>query len=363
MGEVLISAMGWGLGHVTRDMPIVDELLRHGHKVTINAKGRALELMKKEYAQCDFIDFDCYPEFQPSNNLFVVGFLLNIPKLLKAIKTEHRALDFWLKQKKYDLIISDNRFGMYSRKVPSFFITHQLRVHSPFFSKFAARVSDWFMSKNIRNFCRVIIPDNHPGFGSLAGKLCISKNKNTIKKLYYAGLLASVNKKDVKQDIDYLITISGPGPQRAKLAKLMLSQVTKLDGKKVVLLGKPEDNKAFYLDKDTFVRSHAPREEMRELMNRAKFIISRSGYTTVMELAELEKKKGIFIPTPGQTEQVYLSDYYSRRGWFYSVNQDKLSLLRDVERAKKYKGFPVMPKTKDNAKKLYDDLFSKILGN
>ena len=36
-----------------------------------------------------------------------------------------------LRQDRYDLIISDNRLGVYSPVVPSVFITHQLRYHLP----------------------------------------------------------------------------------------------------------------------------------------------------------------------------------------------------------------------------------------
>ena len=96
-------------------------------------------------------------------------------------------------------------------------------------------------------------------------------------------------------------------------------------------------------------------------MNRAKFLISRSGYTTMMELAELEKRRGLFTPTPGQTEQEYLSKYYAKKGWFYSRSQYKLKLSEDVETATNYKGFPKVTKTKENVKLLYEQVLKKHL--
>ena len=100
---------------------------------------------------------------------------------------------------------------------------------------------------------------------------------------------------------------------------------------------------------------------MTNLMNRAKFIITRSGYTTVMELAELDKKHALFIPTPHQTEQEYLSEYYEEKKWFHSVKQEDLDLLKNVKECKDYKGLPKMSKTSENAKKLYEKVFKKYL--
>ncbi|MGA9029729.1 MAG: glycosyltransferase, partial [Methanoregula sp.] len=106
---------------------------------------------------------------------------------------------------------------------------------------------------------------------------------------------------------------------------------------------------------------YVPTEIKAELMNRAKCVICRSGYTTLMELAELGKTQALLIPTPGQTEQEYLSWYYRQKGWFYSEDQDKLDLAEDVARTKKYAGFPAMPGTADNTKRLYDELLAGYL--
>jgi hypothetical protein len=53
-----------------------------------------------------------------------------------------------------------------------------------------------------------------------------------------------------------------------------------------------------------------------------------------MDLVYL-KKKALLIPTPGQTEQEYLADYYKKENLFYSVSQDSLDLERDIEIATK----------------------------
>jgi hypothetical protein len=81
----------------------------------------------------------------------------------------------------------------------------------------------------------------------------------------------------------------------------------------------------------------------------------------MMDLAEVGLKNGLFVPTPGQWEQEYLSSYYKRKGWFMSKNQAGLRLSRDVERAEGYTGFPEMAHTDENVRKLYQDQLARYL--
>jgi hypothetical protein len=212
-----------------------------------------------------------------------------------------------------------------------------------------------------RKFDAIIIPDNPPGPLSLAGKLSRTGGTGIKKRVYYSGILASMPKVRTEKKIDYLILISGMEPQRTALEKILLPQVKDLPGRKVVLLGKPAENREADPGDDTIVYSYRSFTEKAELMSGSRFIICRSGYTTMMDLAEIGFKSGLFIPTPGQWEQEYLSAYYQRRGWFRSKSQSGVSLLRDVEQAQGYSGFPEMPCTEKNVQKLYQDLLSRYL--
>jgi len=216
----------------------------------------------------------------------------------------------------------------------------------------AETASQYFNEYFHKKFDHVIVPSNSPDDNGncLSGKLCRSVRKITNTKAYYAGILSSVQKMDVPEDLDFLIIISGPEPQRSVLEEIILKQVQELPGEKMVLLGRPQDNFERKLDRWTTVKSYATEKEKIVLMNRAKFIISRSGYTTMMDIAELGKKRGVFIPTPGQIEQEYLSKYYHEKKWFYSKSQYRLNLIKDIENAEGYKGFPQLPKTEENMK-------------
>jgi len=361
MAHVLISPLNWGLGHASRDMPIIRELLSHDHQVTIASSGNALESLKKEFPQCHFLVYRDYPAPYSASRFFLPKFGAYLPILLKAMREERRNLDLILSRDRYDLIISDNRLGVYSPDVPCFFITHQLRFSTPAFiwpvEVMTLYVNGYFHKK----YNGVIVPDNPPGERAISGKLSRSSFKVTESRTFYSGILCSTRKLEVAEDLDYLIIISGPEPQRTKLEEILLSQVQNLPGKKVVLLGSPGKNFTRQLDGDTTVRSYVSTEEKVELMNRARFVISRSGYTTMMELAEMDKKHGLFIPTPGQTEQEYLSRFYRQKGWFLSRSQYRIDLARDVELAMDYRGFPEMPKTEENVRHLYQDLLAPHL--
>ncbi len=361
MAHVLVSPLNWGLGHASRDIPIIKELLDRGHEVTVASSGNALELLKREFQECHFVLFEDYPAPYSSTRFFLPKFTAYLPLMMKSLVEEKRNLNRILTKGSYDMIISDNRLGVYSKDLPSFFITHQLRFSVPAYlwpvEILTLYVNGFFHSK----FDGVIVPDNEPGATTLSGKLSRSFLAVTNGRAYYSGILCSPKKMDLDEDLDYLVIVSGPEPQRTKLEEIVLPQVGDLPGKKVVLLGSPQNSFTRRPDDETTIKSYVPTQEKVELMNRARFVIGRSGYTTMMEVAELEKQHGLFVPTPGQTEQEYLSKYYKNQGWFLSKSQYRLDLARDVDHAMEFSGFPSMPKTEENVKRLYEELLAQHL--
>ncbi|RPI37459.1 MAG: hypothetical protein EHM53_10660 [Methanoregulaceae archaeon] len=361
MGSVLLSPLNWGLGHAMRDIPVIRTLLVHGHDVTIAACGNTLTALQREFPFCRFIEFEDYPSPYSSGRFFLPKLALSFPVLLQAIARERRETEHMVSRNRFDLIISDNRLGVYSPHVHSLFITHQLHFHLPplFWPVeiFASLMNRFHHGK----FDRIIVPDNPPGPLSLAGKLSRPDSDTARARTFFAGILSSTPKQALTADIDYLVLISGPEPQRTRLEEILLPMARELGGRTVVLLGSPRRKYAMAVAGDCTIHSYVTNEEKAGLMNRAKFVICRSGYTTMMELAELEKKACLFIPTPGQTEQEYLSWYYERNGWFSSRSQYHLDLPEDIRTAGKYSGFPAMPATDANVSRLYDNLLAGYL--
>ena len=361
MAKVLISPLNWGLGHATRDIPIIRTLLDHGHEVTIAACGNARSVLEQEFPTCTSRDFPDYSVPFSANSLFLARFIVSFPQLLQGIACERRNLATMLAEEKYDLIISDNRLGVYSNEIPSLFISHQLHFHLPM-AMWPLELAGIRLNSCLHEmYDRVIVPDNPPGPLSLGGKLSRAESDVTRDRAYYAGILTSTRVRDVPQDLDYLILVSGPEPQRTELEHLLLPRVKDLPGTVTVLLGSPQTSGTTRQSEQCTIMSYASTEEKELLMNRARCIICRSGYTTMMELAELKKREALLIPTPGQPEQEYLADYYEKRGWFHTRNQHQLDLVRDVRDTVQYRGLPDMPGTAENVRRLYDDLLAGYL--
>jgi UDP:flavonoid glycosyltransferase YjiC (YdhE family) len=361
MARVLISPLNWGLGHATRDMPLIRKLLKEGHDVTIAACGNARAALMQEFPECASIDLPDYPTPYSSSRFFLPKFVAFLPLMLKAVADERRNLAKIVAENRFDLIISDNRLGVYSDKVPSLFITHQLHYHLPLiawpFELAAVRLNGYLHSK----YQRIIVPDNPQGPLSLAGKLSRAETEATRSRAYYAGIMNSAAKQEVREDLDYLFLISGPEPQRTQLEQILLPKIAQLNGSSVVLLGSPNRKNPPAGSDRVMVMSYATTAEKEALMNRAKFIVCRSGYTSMMELAELGKRHALFIPTPGQTEQEYLSWYYEQKGWFHSTSQYRIDLHRDIAIAGSMKGFPAMRGTEENVTKLYREVLAGYL--
>jgi Glycosyltransferase family 28 C-terminal domain len=363
MSHVLVSPLNWGLGHATRDIPVIRNLLDHNHEVTIAACGNARAVLEQEFPRCRCIEFPDYPVPYSQSRFFLPKFVAFLPLLLKAISDERKNLDLICAKDSYDLIISDNRLGVYSSEIPSVFITHQLRYNLPLIFWPAELLADAMNGMVHGKYRHIIVPDNPPGEASLAGKLSRPGTDATKKRVFFSGILTSTRRCDGKEDLDNLVMISGPEPQRTRLEKILLPQVHSLGGSSVVLLGSPSSQAMPEQTGGCRIIPYASTRDKENLMNRARCIICRSGYTSMMEIAELGKRHALFIPTPGQPEQKYLSLYYEKQGWFHSQSQYRLDLAADIRVARqpRYRGFPPIRKTEENVKRLYDQVFAQYL--
>ena len=185
-----------------------------------------------------------------------------------------------------------------------------------------------------KRFCGILVPDYKED--SLSGDLSHNLKRIDENKLHYVGVLSDFKKRAIKKDIDYLISISGPEPQRTMFEETLLSQIDNLTGKIVLTLGKTEQKDKFD-KKDVETHSFLSKEKREEYLNRAKLVVSRSGYSTILDLAVVGTK-ALMTPTPGQIEQEYLSQYHNKMKTFYSVNSDDFNLGQDVKIAKKTTG-------------------------
>lgn len=347
--KVLIAPLDWGLGHASRCIPIIKHLQKRGCEVIIAADGEQLSLLKKEFPLLGSVQLKGYNvNYSRHKRWLGAKILWQTPKILLRIRQEHVFLENITSNHGIDLVISDNRYGLYTRKIPCIFITHQLTIKAPFkwLEELIRKINYSFISR----FSQCWIPD-FEGKKNIAGNLSHPAEMPKIVTRYL-GPLSRFQKTNVGPIIyKYLFVLSGPEPQRTILEEKVIKIASQLEGNILIVRGKPEGNERVPSAEGCIVKNHLATNEMQAAFLQSEYIISRSGYTTVMELLSLGKKS-ILIPTPGQTEQEYLANRVMQQQWCYSCNQDD-DLLYHIQQAEKMEyiipdlGAPVYEKTID----------------
>jgi hypothetical protein len=340
--RVLYGIYHWGLGHATRSLGLIQALLARGDAVTIViAPGAGMRLLKSELGDaCEFFPFaDTPAPFSRYPAIFYLRMATAMPWVLAGFRAEHRLAERLVAERHFDCVVSDSRFGLWSAAVPSYCILHSIHQVVPFFSAFTQRVAEWGQRNLLRGFTKILIPDVAEN-GGLSGWLGHDPDFDWGEgRLVYIGPLSSVRRMDVEQDIDVFFSVSGIEPQRGLLEELALESLPKLSGRIVVTLGRPgEGSEPCSIDGAT-VYNYLDRGRQAEMLNRAKLVMTRSGYTTLMELAGLGRK-ALFVATPGQSEQEYLARFHRDRGHVWSEEQKRLDIPRDLERARAASGIP-----------------------
>jgi uncharacterized protein (TIGR00661 family) len=335
--DIIYAVCSWGLGHATRSLPVIRKLISEKNNLTVISNGRSLEVLKKELGEeITYADIPDYPMLLSENTRqFLAKSMVYWPVFIKRIEDGLAALQKILNKKHYDCIISDARYDMYSKKIPSFFISHQMRIMNPLEIKMFERAMERFNMFFFKRYIGIIVPDYKEN--NLSGDLSHNLKRIDENMIHYVGVLSDFTRRPMKKDIDYLISISGPEPQRSMLEEKLASQAHNLPGNIVMTLGKAEDYSIKKKDQLT-TYSFVTKELREELLNKAKMVISRSGYSTLMDVAVVGTK-ALFIPTPGQIEQEYLSQYHNQLGTFYSVSQEAVNLKADVKIAQEKTGF------------------------
>ncbi|MDE3234446.1 MAG: glycosyl transferase family 28 [Bacteroidota bacterium] len=340
---MLIAPLDWGLGHATRCIPITKSLINNGFNVLIAASGAQQKLLQKEFPAIEIIHIDGYNiQYATSKKWLPFKILWQLPKIFKAIRAEHRWLNRLMHERKIDYIISDNRYGLWNKKIISVFITHQLRIKAPFTWLEALMQKINYHHINRFNVCWV--PDAPPAQMPIGGDLSHPLQKPAIT-VSYIGLLSrfSLPTATTKEfTYDFCILLSGPEPQRTLLEQKLLSQIKDTRYSVVLIQGKPSLSPAEALNESVRIISHLPGESLQKILQQSEFIISRSGYTTVMEVIALQKK-AIFIPTPRQTEQEFLAKELMDKQLCYSVSQERFSWDEVVVAAKNFSYQTIVP--------------------
>jgi uncharacterized protein (TIGR00661 family) len=340
---ILVCPLDWGIGHATRCVPVINELLRQEANVVIAASGRPLSFLRVEFPFLQFVDFPGYKFSYSRKGNMALKMFVQIPAILKGIRKEKKLLDEVLKNYKIDGVISDNRYGLSTRKVPCIFITHQLQIKVPRYLAFLRPLLHRLNKHYISQFDECWIPDfaDEP---NLSGEL--SHIKFLPHKTYFIGPLSrfigitgNENKPggSTQFKYDFLALISGPEPQRTLFEEKIISQLKLNNFSALIAGGKPESRQDVHKEGAVEIYPHLDSDRLRRAIFDSRIVLSRPGYSTIMDLEALGKK-AIFIPTPGQTEQEYLADYCLKMNWHYCMSQQKIDLQDALKRSEDFTG-------------------------
>ncbi len=359
--RVLVCPLNWGLGHATRCIPVINELIKQEVEVIIAGDGDSLELLKKEFPTLTLHTLKATPVNYSTNGNMAWKMLKSSPRLLQNIYDEHHQIKNIVKEFNIDLVISDNRYGCWSKDCYSVFITHQLNIQCPQELKWLQPILNSINHFFIRKYKECWVPDEKelPGLSGI-----LSHGDYYLPHLNFIGAFSrfaesdnSINKSyrnkypentplylwrgagGEDKTFDLLVILSGPEPQRTIFENLIIQQVSKLNLLTLIVRGKPKETNVSEVALPITIVNHIETSLLKFHIQHAKNILCRAGYSTIMDLAALGRK-AILVPTPGQTEQEYLAGFFhlQKKHFMQLQNQFDLVLaLKGIEYCDEFK--------------------------
>jgi len=325
--KVLIAPLDWGLGHATRCAPVIREFLDSGCEVEVAVTRGNAAILREMFPDVRQRLAPSYNIVYPKHGYNMAFWLLKNSAHLRAVMSaEHHYAEEMVERHGYDIIVSDNRFAFRSRKAKNVYMTHQCRIAFPkMLRMFEAFGAAWHASVMSR-FDEVWVPDV-PEFPGYAGSL--SHVERCPRPLKFVGPLSRFSMlpsiQPTEKDLNIVAVVSGVEPARSRFASRLSSVLPQIPGKHVVILGKPDSTRKSWTAGNVTFYNHLPTQEFAEVISKADWVISRGGYSTVMDMAVLGAKC-IFVPTPGQYEQVVLAEDLSAAGFAVSIEEGSLSV-------------------------------------
>ena len=333
--RILVAPLDWGLGHATRCIPIIKELLAQDCDVWLAGEDAQEELLKTEFPDLPMLELPGYRiKYAKTKKGLFWKMVKQSPKLNMAIRFEHKWLKKTVAEYNFDAVISDNRYGLFHSTIPCIFITHQLRIKSPF-GNWTEKIVQKRNYKYINRFTECWVPDWETE-NNLAGELSHPELKPAIP-VFYIGILSrfEADTTIIEKKNNLLVILSGPEPQRSILEEKIIKQVSHYSGTATIVRGLPLSPSHIPYTDMIKVFNHLPAAALNTAMQEAEYVICRSGYSSVMDIATLQKKS-ILIPTPGQTEQEYLGDLLMKKKITVCYKQNDFSLEGALQTAREF---------------------------
>ena len=311
-------------------IPIVHGLLKQGHQVILGGDGDALKLISDEFPGLKTIHI---PDLKLCfrNKITTLNLIALIPKIIYNTIKEHHFLKKPEILNSIDVIVSDNRYGLWNKEIKSIFITHQLMAKLPRYFIFLEYFVHLLIKAAVGKYDECWIPDHKEKSiclsGDLGHKYALPTNAKFIGPL---SRYSVINEIETNRRFDIVAILSGPEPLRSTLEKAIKFSLRKTKFSTLIIQGKPGENKGIITEGNICVTPGLSPDAIKAYLKKSTYIICRSGYTSIMDLKYLQKK-ALLIPTPGQTEQEYLADYHSKVGEHISPKKIHLKSIDIVD--------------------------------
>lgn len=343
-----MAPLNWGLGHAARCIPIIKALQEFEFQPILGGDGASLNLLRKEFPSLDFYELPSSGVTYAKNPKFLkYKLLLQSPKIMRTVAAEKRCVVEIHRRENLHGIISDNRFGLRSDKVPSIYMSHQLNVLSGNTSYLTTKAHRYLISK----FDECWIPDFQTS--DLSGDL--SKNSHPVKSAKFIGPLSRFTRQKTDKKQDLIAILSGPEPQRSILEEKLRSEMKSFKGKAMIIQGLVGDKQHIRVEGNVTIVNFMLHTELRDAIESSHLVVSRSGYSSIMDLHKLEAKV-FFIPTPGQFEQEYLAGHLKNLGVANYTHQNNFT-LDDLKNNAPYQGFKQRKTSKNALNRSLFDVF------
>lgn len=322
--RILVAPLDWGLGHAARSVPVIRALLAHGAVPVIGADGGPLAFLRDEFPALEQVRISGMQVRYGAGRSQAWAMAMQLPRMLHQVRREHHLFNALLHRLQLAAVISDQRFGLRSPGIPSVLITHQLFPFSPFAQAAARRMNRMLYTR----FHRCWVPDREAAPG-LAGAL--SHGGNLPSSVRHIGPLSRFSRTAAaKTTTPYQVVavISGPEPQRSLFQEEVVRQLTHIPGPHLVVAGRPGTLPT--QQGAVRIEGHLPTPALQAALLHAKLIVSRCGYSTLMDLEALGRS-ALLVPTPGQPEQEYLAELHDATGRFHIQAQHRLNIAAAFE--------------------------------
>jgi predicted glycosyltransferase len=334
---VFICPLDWGLGHASRMIPVVTKFIRSGFHVILGGSGKSGDLLKITFPHLSFVLFPASTIRYSKGKLLWVVLMWQLPRMVISVFKEHKLIKHFVKTYSLDIVVSDNRYGLFCQEAYTIFVTHQISPMLPTIFRWLEYPLYLIIKNIIQRYNECWIPDFEDKNNNISGKLSHLHKKP--RNARYIGILSrfSLNKlipeTPTVDKYNIVVILSGPEPQISKFEKIVHEQISTCPLKTIIINGLreiplPGSN---YQNNQITTVSHLDIQQFGYVLSHADAIICRSGYSGIMDLIALGRS-ALLIPTPGQPEQKYLAKYLGQKGWFYYSNQDEFDVDTMLEK-------------------------------